>query len=691
MAEHHNLLIEIGCEELPPQSILKLITAFKQEIQAQLQQAELSFSTIQCFSTPRRLALVIQDLIAQQPRQLIKRRGPTVAQAFDKQGQATAACLGFANSCGVDISELKKESTNKGTCLVYHTEQAGADIQTLLPTMINKALKQLPIPKAMRWSNLTTEFIRPVHWVVLMYGSQIIQADILGQTTSNITYGHRFHHPQAITLSHADDYQHSLQHAYVIPNFEERRALIKTQIEDHVATVNGTAIIPETLLDEVTHIVEWPIALLATFDKSFLTVPAEALISAMQGHQKCFAIRDHSDQLLPYFVFVSNISSHNPQHVIAGNEKVMQARLSDAKFFFAVDSKVALSTRMESLKSIVFHHKVGSLYDKVQRMHHLATYIAQLLAVDTNACQHATDLAKTDLVTDMVLEFPELQGIMGYYYAINEQLPTAIAIAIRDHYKPRFSGDVLPENDLACIIAITDRVDTVTTLFALGQPPSGDKDPFALRRAALGTLRIMIDRKLPLDLKWLSQQALSTLTIQYDEATLLEQLMDFYFERLRAYYLAQGIAADTLAAVIARRPTEPLDFAKRINAVEHFRTLATANHLAAANKRVANLLRKQTAAATTDTFDATLAQQTAEQILAKSVAEHAIAIQPLRAQQSYTELLCTLATLQEPIDRFFAEVMVMVEDPILRNNRIALLQQLRELFLQVADLSLLQS
>ena len=690
MTKHNNLLIEIGTEELPPKHIRKLADSFQQGLQIELQRALLEFSDIQSFATPRRLALIVKDLIAEQPEQTIKRKGPSLEKAFNEEGKPTAACLGFAKSCSVSVEQLQKEQTDKGTWLVYRAKQAGATIHELLPLLIKKVIKKLPIPKPMRWSDLPTEFIRPVHWLVLLYGKDVVHCDILGKTASNITYGHRFHHPGPIKLKHADIYQKSLQKAFVVPCLTERRTLIKTQVESQAHELNATPVIPDDLLDEVANIVEWPTALLAKFDPAFLSIPPEVLISAMQDHQKVFALEEHQNKLLAQFIFISNIASKKPQQVIEGNEKVMRARLSDAAFFFEIDCKTPLSHRIEKLKSVVFQHKLGSVYDKTQRMSQLSKTIARHLSEDESASDKVATLAKADLVSDMVLEFPELQGIMGYYYALNDQLPENIATAIRDHYLPRFSGDQLPSTLLSCIVALADRIDTLTALFAIDQPPTGDKDPFGLRRAAYGILRIIIEKQLPLDLSELSKVALKTLEHKDDPTTILETLMDFYFERLRSWYLEKNISPDTLAAVITQRPTCPFDFDKRVKAVTHFRTLKEASCLAAANKRVSNILRKEVNTLTDLTFNESLATEKAEQALAKSLALYSKKIKPLKERASYTELLTTLAPLQTPIDRFFDEVMVMVDDLKIRNNRLALLQKLRALFLQVADLSQLQ-
>ena len=689
MAERKSLLVEIGTEELPPKHLCALSTAFQQAMQAGLTKATLAFSDIEAFATPRRLALLIKDLESQQTEQTVEKKGPALNKAYDEQGQPSNALLGFMKSCGATIQTLEQSVSNKGTWIVYRSTSPGKSLAELLPNIIQHALKQLPIAKPMRWSNLEIQFIRPVHWITILYGTETIACSVLGKIASNITYGHRFHHPEAISLHQADDYPHALQQAYVIPSFEERLSLIKTQISDHANNINATPITPNDLLEEVTNIVEWPTAMAANFDKNLLAVPAEALISAMQNHQKCFALTDKNGQLLPHFIFISNIVSKQPQTVIAGNEKVMRARLEDAAFFFEMDEKIPLAQRLDALKRVVFHHKLGSVYDKTQRMIKLSAVLAKELNADKSLCTTATQLAKTDLVTDMVFEFPELQGIMGYYYAQKDQLPKEVAIAIRDHYLPRYAGDHLPSNLIACIVALTDRIDTLTALFAIGHPPTGDKDPFALRRAANGILRILIENELPLDLLTLSQSSLKILG--HEQANIEIQLIDFYFERLRAWYQEQGTAPDTLAAVIAQRPTIPLDFAKRVQAVTHFRTLAEAPKLTAANKRVSNILKKQTVEIKSLVFESSLSEQEAERDLAQQLQVQADKIKPLQQQKAYTKLLSSLASLQTPIDRFFDEVMVMVDDVKLRNNRLALLQQLRALFLSVADLSLLQS
>ncbi len=683
-----DFLIEIGCEELPPKALETLATALVTSLTNQLQQAGIQHGAVRSFASPRHIGAMVSALEAKQSDQIIERKGPPLASAFDAEGKPTQACLGFARSCNIDVDQLEQLETEKGTRLVFKQQQAGLPTPSLLPDMMIKALNQLPIPKPMRWGNLTTEFVRPVHWLVMLWGNDIIPCEILGQQASNITYGHRFLAPEPLVIAHPSHYENLLrEQGSVIANFTQRKEIIKQQIEAQATKLNAVATIDPSLLNEVTGIVEWPVALSVPFDENFLDVPAEALITSMQYHQKCFPMTNHEGQLLPHFVTISNIESNNPTQVIKGNERVMDARLADAKFFFETDSKQTLASYQERLKHVLFKEKLGTLYDKSQRIATLAAYIATQLQADVSQAEQAGHLCKADLMSDMVGEFPELQGVMGYYYA--KDLPRDVALTMKEHYLPKFSGDDLPSTPTSCAVAIADRIDTIVGIFGINQPPSGEKDPFALRRAALGILRIIIEKQLDLDLLELLHEGYSHYHELANENT-VQDCFAFILERFRSWYQEQGIPSDVFAAVMALRPTRPLDFQHRINAVNEFRQLPEAQALAAANKRVSKLLIKEGKEDISRDIQASLFENEDEKQLSKLILDKREQVAPLYQKADYTLALTTLASLRTPVDRFFDNVMVMVDNPEIRNNRLALLANLRDLFLYVADISELQ-
>ncbi len=691
MSEFADFLVEIGSEELPPKALPKLSHALGEGIVRELKSQHLQHGTMQLFATPRRLAALIKDVQLRQPDREVERKGPALQAAFDSENQPTKACLGFAKSCGIEVSQLQHKETAKGTWLVHHYTEKGKQAKELLPTIVKQVLAKLPIPRPMRWGNNTTEFVRPVHWAVMLLGKDIIAAELLGQKTGRDTYGHRFHHPQAISLNKPSEYTEKLaKHGHVIASFNQRRDMIREQIDNVIDNSRGTAIIDEKLLDEVTALVEWPVALLCQFDKAFLKVPPEALISAMKVHQKCFHLVDKQQQLLPYFITISNIDSKDKQQVIAGNQRVMHARLSDAAFFYQTDCKQRLDSHLEGLKHVVFQNKLGSVYERAERISQLATQIALQIGADQTQSARAGLLSKCDLRSNMVGEFPELQGIMGYYYALHDTEAKAVALALKEQYLPRFSGDTLPTSTVGCAVALAERLDTLVGIFGINQAPTGDKDPFALRRNALGVLRIMIEKQFDLDLEDLLRNAINNYRINLPNQEVIIQTFNFMIERLRAWYNEQGVAATVFAAVLARRPTNPFDFQNRLNAVNHFRQLPEAQSLAIANKRVSNILKKENSNGEIASFAQNLLADEAEKILATEVAEKRSQVAPLYEQAKYTELLTQLASLRDPVDRFFDEVMVMVDDEKIRKNRLALLASLRNLFLQVADISLLQ-
>jgi glycyl-tRNA synthetase beta chain len=676
MKDNKNLLIEIGTEELPPKTLKQLVDSFAENIKQKLTTAEFTFAEIKSFTTPRRLALLIEQINSQQPNRAIEKRGPALKAAYDENNKPTKALEGFLRSCNAELNKLEKLETAQGSWLVYRYREHGKTIQELLPAFVNQALSELPIAKPMRWDS-DVQFVRPVHWVVMLYGKELIDGVVLGIKSDRKTYGHRFHHPAAIKLSHADDYQKVLKDkGCVIVDFAERKENIRQQIEELAKKQNSCAIIPEVLLDEVTSLVEWPVALLVNFNKEFLSVPREALISAMQEHQRCFALEDNNKKLLSYFITISNIKSKNPQEVIRGNERVMRARLSDAKFFYETDCKQTLESYLESLKNVVFQAKLGSMYDKSVRVAALAKQIAQAINANASAAERAGLLCKTDLLTNMVGEFPELQGIMGYYYAKHDGENEQVATAIREHYQPRFAGDKLPETLEGCVVALADRIDTLVGIFAINQIPTGDKDPFGLRRAALGIIRILIEKEIELDVKQFVSEA----------------VLEFIFGRLPTWYEERNISSDTVASVLVRTrklSCNLFDLHLRILAVQEFRQLPEANSLIEANKRSKNLWIKSEVTEE-EKIKPELFKCLEEKKLYQAMQEiNKIAANHEKNKQ-YQKALVALASLQKPVAEFFDKVLVMDEDKDLRNNRLALLTELRQLFLLVADISLLQ-
>ncbi|WP_404366283.1 glycine--tRNA ligase subunit beta [Marinobacter sp.] len=685
-----DFLVEIGTEELPPRALKTLSRAFTNGLTKGLEDAGIEFARAESFAAPRRLAIRVRELAAAQPDKAVERRGPAVKAAFDAAGNPTRALTGFATSQGVTPDQLDTLETDKGAWVVYRTVEQGRATTELLPGLIEQALAGLPIPKRMRWGAHRTEFVRPVHWIVLLMGNKVIDSPIMGLKPGNKTRGHRFHCPESLIIPTPADYEIVLRkEGWVIADFAERRAKIRAGVEAIAREqAGGTAVIDDELLDEVTSLNEWPVPLMGRFEERFLEVPPEALISSMKEHQKYFHVVDSDNRMLPLFITVANLESKDPGQVISGNEKVIRPRLSDAAFFYETDRKTPLEDRIERLKPIVFQEKLGSIHDKSVRVAALAARIAGVIGSDPALAERAAMLAKTDLVTEMVLEFTDLQGIMGQYYAVHDGEHADVARALNEQYMPRFAGDDLPATLTGCALAIADRLDSLVGLFGINQPPSGTRDPFGLRRASLGVLRIIIDRQLPLDLQtcceWAAEN-FSSLAAD-DPAT---AVVDYMLERFRAHYDEQGIGAEVYLAVHARRPTRPLDFDQRVRAVEAFRQMPEAEALAAANKRVSNILTKQGADQVTETVDGHLLQEDAEKALAEQVNLQADRVLPLFEKGDYTAALSSLASLRAPVDRFFDEVMVMTDDEAVRNNRLALLNRLRNLFLRVADISLL--
>jgi glycyl-tRNA synthetase beta chain len=712
MAETRDLLLEIGTEELPPKALRGLAEALHGNLLQQLEKAGLAFESSHVYAAPRRLAVWIRNLAAGQQEKQVERRGPALTASFDGEGLPTPAASGFARSCGVEVDQLDKLETDKGAWLVHRMVQAGHQTAQLLPDMIDQALQALPIPKRMRWADLDAEFVRPVHWVVLLLGDEVIDTEILGVKAGRETRGHRFHHPNPLYIAEPAAYAPLLEtEGHVLVNMDDRREAIRAQVIELAVAVDGRAVIDDALLDEVTALVEWPVAVRGAFDARYLDVPEEALISSMQSHQKYFPVKDAAGRLLPYFITVANIDSRNVASVQAGNERVIRPRLDDARFFFEQDLKTPLEDNLERLDQVVFQQQLGTLLDKTRRVEDLADWIGRSLNLpdpERNHAKRAAELAKCDLVSDMVGEFPELQGIMGRHYAVRQGEPDAVAQAIDEHYMPRFAGDALPASRIGQVVAIADKMDTLCGIFAIGQIPSGTRDPFALRRAALGVLRIITECRLDLDLKQLIDTAMQRFTAMrhFNDVSRAETLkknkkaraskdpaaavMDFMIERLRHYLLDEGIRPDVFEAVLERLPTGPYDFVQRVEAVSRFRQLPEAESLAAANKRIHNILR-QAEQAIPETVDENLLQHSAEQVLARQVAELTVDVLPMLEQRQYTDALTRLAGLRNAVDDFFDQVMVMVDDEALRANRLALLQQLRNLFMKIADLSRLQT
>lgn len=676
-----DFLFEIGTEELPPKELPNLVNALANNLLNSFTESGLNFANTQTFAAPRRLAVLVKDLQLQQPKQTISKRGPAITAAYNPDGSPTKAALGFASSCGVDMQELTKQETDKGAWLYFEQTVAGKQTIDLLPEIVTKAINKLPIKKPMHWGTGEFAFVRPVHWILMLLDKQIVNAKIFNLATSNYTYGHRIHCPKAIKILQPSTYAEQLfTEGKVIADLNTRKEKIIELTNTLAHKENGQAVINDNLLDMVTGLVEWPVALMAKFNPEFLTVPKECLISSMQDHQKCFALVNQDEELLPKFILISNLESTDPQTVIRGNELVMNARLADAAFYYHKDLQHTLHSRVEQLKTVVYQKKLGSVYDKIIRLERLAIFIAKHINADPKDTARAALLCKADLLTSMVYEFPELQGIMGCYYAKHDNEPVEVALAIQEHYLPRFSQDSLPNLPISICLALADRIDTLSSMFSIGMEPTGEKDPYGLRRQALAVLRILIEKNINLDLKALFDQAQPSFT---------EQLLKFSFERLKAWYLADGVPAKTFAAVMASNITSPLDFNRRIIAVTQFQALPAATSLAAANKRVQNILEKITDYTVNTDINNNLLTAGAEQELYQELQAKEQAIKPLVSTANYAEILQTLSTLQNSVDNYFTNVMVMVDDQAVRNNRLNLLHRLRNLFLQVADVSLL--
>jgi glycyl-tRNA synthetase beta chain len=717
--EQRDFLVELGTEELPPTALRGLEQAFATGVRTGLAKAGLTHGDVVSFATPRRLAVMVKRLVARQPDQDIKRRGPPVSASFDGAGQPTRAALAFADSCGVTVDALQRLDEGKGQFLFFIGTKPGAAVTDLLPQIVQSSLEGLPIPRRMHWGSGTAEFVRPVHWLVMLYGKDVLPARLLETDAGSQTQGHRFHAPKPIRITSPAAYARTLsERGFVLPDFAARRELIKTRVSAVATELGGRALIGDALLDEVTALVEWPVPLAGRFEERFLELPREVLISTLQDHQRYFAVEDEQGRLMPSFITVSNIESRDPSKVREGNERVVRPRLADAAFFWEQDRKQRLAARRDALDAMTFQVKLGSLGDKTRRVRALAGEIAAAGIGDRADAERAADLCKCDLLTAMVGEFPELQGIMGTYYALADGEAAEVAVAIREHYLPRGAGDQLPETHAGLSVAIADKLDTLAGIFEIGEKPTGAKDPFGLRRAAIGLLRILIEKRLDLDLRKLIGVALANVRADVERiraskaaaapatstkaaaggttATSDDQLYDFIMERLRAYYLertpsgipgtAPAFTTEMFDAVLATKPASPLDFDARLNALRAFLDLPEAISLAAANKRIANILRKAGELQRKD-VDVESLKDPAEVRLFDAMRALKEAVATALAQREYANALGRLAQLRPPVDAFFEQVMVMDEDPRLRANRLALLAELHGLFIGIADLS----
>ncbi|QJQ07943.1 glycine--tRNA ligase subunit beta [Pseudomonas putida] len=678
-----DFLVELGTEELPPKALATLGDAFLAGIEKGLQAAGLNYTGKQVYAAPRRLAVLIRQLDVQQPDRSINIDGPPLQAAF-KDGEPTQAALGFAKKCGVDLSEIDQS----GAKLRFSQHIPGKSTVGLLPTIVEDSLNDLPIPKRMRWAASREEFVRPTQWLVMLLGDQVVDCTILSQKAGRESRGHRFHHPENVVITTPANYVEDLRKAYVLADFAERRELISKRTAELAMQQEGTAIVPPALLDEVTALVEWPVPLVCSFEERFLEVPQEALITTMQDNQKYFCLLDSEGKLLPRFITVANVESRDPKQIVQGNEKVVRPRLTDAEFFFKQDKKQPLATFNERLKNVVFQAQLGTVYDKAERVSRLAAFIAPLIGGDAQRAGRAGLLSKCDLATEMVGEFPEMQGVAGYYYALNDGEPQDVALALNEQYMPRGAGAELPQTLTGAAVAIADKLDTLVGIFGIGMLPTGSKDPYALRRAALGVLRILIEKQLDLNLTGAVEFAVKQFGAKVKAAGLADQVLEFIFDRLRARYEDEGIDVATYLSVRALQPGSALDFDQRVQAVQAFRKLPEAEALAAVNKRVSNLLSKAEGAIA-EQVEPKYFDNANEFSLYSAIQQADQAVQPMAAARQYSESLARLAALRDPVDAFFEAVMVNAEDAKVRANRYALLSRLRGLFLGVADISLL--
>lgn len=690
-----DLLIEIGTEELPPAALARLSVAFRDALVRHIGEARLTHGDAEGFATPRRLAVRVASVLETQPDETLVRKGPAVQAAFDAEGRPTKAAQGFARSCGVDVDALEREENEQGAWLCFRRQVTGNSTRTLLPGLVEKALADLPMPKRMRWGAGEVEFVRPIHWVCGFLGSEMIPGQVLGVEIGSRTRGHRFMSSETQSLSGPADYLPTLRRCYIEPDLNRRRQVILDQIKLLEGEVGGKVLVDEDVLAEVVALCEWPQAFVGGFDASFLEVPPEVLIETMQANQKYFPVVDEKGGLRPFFIGVSNIVSRDPAQVRAGNERVIRPRFADAQFFWEQDKKTPLAERRPALSEIVFQHQLGSLEAKTARVARLSGWVADQIGAESTLAERAAGLAKCDLVSLMVGEFGSLQGLMGRYYALASGEPAVVAEAIEQHYWPRHAGDKLPESPIAQAVAVADRIDTLVGIFAIGQKPTGVKDPYGLRRAAIAVLRILIETPLELDLKVLLQEAAQGYLGVVDAQAHVDEVFAYCIERMKGYYSETGATrqagADVLAAVLALGGTVPCDLDRRILALQVFRSRKEATSLAAANKRTRNILRRSTEARIGLAIERALLTEPAEQRLVAELEAKHEEIKPLLKAGDYEAVLTALATLSGALDAFFDEVMVMAEDDSVRANRLAILKHIESLFLDVADLSLLQS
>lgn len=683
-----NLLIELGTEELPPKALKKLALGFRDGLVGQLESAELSFDSVEWFAAPRRLAVRINSLQAKQNDKQVEKRGPAVQAAFDQDGNPTKAAMGWARGCGIEVSEAGRHKTDKGEWLLHVASVAGKSLEELVEGFIAQAIKQLPIPKPMRWGSGREEFIRPVHTLIAMYGDKVLPASVLGLTSGNQSQGHRFHHRGLVEVTHANNYEADLEDAHVVVDYNKRQAMIVEQMAAASAEHNAKTIEDADLLDEVTSLVEWPVALVGSFEERFLDVPAEALIYTMKDDQKYFPLLDENGKLIPKFVFISNIESKDPKQVIEGNEKVVRPRLADAEFFYNTDKKNTLESRLESLATVLFQKQLGTLKDKSERISQLAGFIADNISANKVLAERAGLLSKTDLMTEVVMEFTDIQGVMGKYYALNDGEDPVVADALYQQYMPRFAGDELPSSLEACAVALADKFDSLVGIFGIGQHPKGDKDPFALRRAAIGIIRILIEKELAVDFKQVAEFAKGLFGDKLTNDQVIDDVIDFMLGRFQAHYQEQGVKVEVIRAVEIKKPTSALDFERRVNAVVNFAKLDAAVALAAANKRVNNILAKNGKGEFSEINQSLLADD-AEKALVEQLVAITPAVNTAYEQGDYQLGLEKLAALRSVIDDFFDNVMVMADDEQVKNNRLAILAELQNLFMHTADISVL--
>ncbi|MEQ4625857.1 glycine--tRNA ligase subunit beta [Providencia manganoxydans] len=683
-------LVEIGTEELPPKALRSLAESFAANFTAELDSADIAHGEVSWFAAPRRLALKVASLADASPDREVEKRGPAISAAFGADGQPTKAAEGWARGCGITVDQAERLTTDKGEWLLYRAQVKGVAVGELLVDMVSRSLAKLPIPKLMRWGDKETHFVRPVHTVTLLLGSDVVEGVVLGIKSGRTIRGHRFMGEAEFTIDNADQYPAILrERGKVIADYEERKATIKADAEKAALALGGKADLTNSLLEEVASLVEWPVVLTAKFEDKFLAVPSEALVYTMKGDQKYFPVYDNSGNLMPNFIFVANIESSDPQQIISGNEKVVRPRLADAEFFFKTDRKQRLEDNLPRLETVLFQQQLGTLRDKTDRLEALAGWVASKIGADVNHATRAGLLAKCDLMTNMVFEFTDTQGVMGMHYARHDGESEDVALALKEQYQPRFAGDDLPSTDVSAALAIAEKMDTLAGIFGIGQHPKGDKDPFALRRAALGVLRIIVEKGYQLDLVEMTEEAVRLYGDKLTNKNVVDDVVEFMLGRFRSWYQELGYSIDTIQAVLARRPTAPADFDARVKAVSHFRTLEDAAALAAANKRVSNILSKSNEKLS-DKVLASVLKAPEEVKLATHLVVLQEKLEPMFAERNYQEALVELASLREVVDAFFVGVMVMDEDEAVRVNRLMLLSQLRELFLKVADISLLQ-